>query len=360
MLHFHPLQIVELKRETDDCVAISFAVPPELRDAYRFTQGQHVALRTTLGGEELRRTYSLCTRANDEQLRIAIKRHPHGRFSTWANEQLRVGDRVEVMTPAGSFHTPLDPQGARLYVALTGGSGITPVISNVKTILATEPRSRFILFYANRTTASIIFREELEDLKNRYFTRFAVHHFLTREQRDVELYNGRIDGAKTAELCRGLIPVAAVDAFFLCGPDSMNDDVSHALQAAGAPASRIHAEWFTSAAPAPAASAQAAAQPAAAHCNVTVVLDGVSSEYDMAMGTGGESILDAALARGLDLPYSCKAGVCTTCRAKLMEGKVDFTVNYGLEPYEIEDGIILTCQSRPLTERVLIDFDEAG
>jgi len=360
MLHFHPLEIVELKRETEDCIGVTFAVPPDLRETYRFVQGQHVALRTTLDGEELRRTYSLCTHAGDERLRIAIKRHPNGRFSSWANEQLKVGDRVEVLAPAGSFHTQLDPHAERLYVAFTGGSGITPVISNVKTILADEPRSRFILFYANRTTASIIFREELEDLKNRYLTRFAVHHFLTREQRDVELYNGRIDAAKTAELCRGLIPVAAVDTFFLCGPGTMNDEVSQALQAAGAPAARIHAEWFTTAAPAPESTVAAAAQPSAARCNVTVVLDGVSSEYDMAMGSSGESILDAALARGLDLPYSCKAGVCTTCRAKLMEGKVDFTVNYGLEPYEIEEGIILTCQSRPLTERVLIDFDEAG
>jgi ring-1,2-phenylacetyl-CoA epoxidase subunit PaaE len=360
MLHFHPLEIIELKRETEDCVGITFAVPAELRETYRFAQGQHVALRATLGGEELRRTYSLCTHAGDERLRIAIKRHPNGRFSTWANKHLVLGNRVDVLAPAGSFRTQLDPAAQRLYVAFTGGSGITPVISNVKTILASEPRSRCILFYANRTTASIIFREELEDLKNRYFTRFAVHHFLTREQRDVELYNGRIDAAKTTALCRGLIPVAAVDAFFLCGPGTMNDDVSNALQAAGASHSRIHAEWFTTTTPVHEASIASAATPSTARCNVTVVLDGVSSEYDMAIGGMGESILDAALARGLDLPYSCKAGVCTTCRAKLMEGKVDFAVNYGLEPYEIEDGIILTCQSRPLSERVIVDFDEAG
>jgi len=360
MLHFHPLEIGELRHETEDAIVLTLIVPPELREAYRFVQGQHVALRARVGGEELRRTYSICTEPGDARLRVAIKRHPGGRFSIWAHEHLKAGDRVDVLTPAGSFHTPLDPAGARLYVAFTGGSGITPVLSIVQTTLATEPHSRFILFYANRTTSSIMFREELEDLKNRYLTRLAVHHFLTREQRDVELYNGRIDAAKTAELGRGLYPPADVDAFFLCGPGTMNEEVAQALQAAGVPGSRIHSEWFTTTAATAEAAAHTVAAPSAALCTVTVVLDGVSQDFEMEPGAQGDTILDAGLARGLDLPYSCKAGVCTTCRARLMDGKVDFSVNYGLEPYEIEEGIILTCQSRPLSERVLVDFDEAG
>jgi ring-1,2-phenylacetyl-CoA epoxidase subunit PaaE len=360
MLHFHPLEIVDLRRDTEECVALTFAVPPELRAAYAFVQGQHVALRARVDGEELRRTYSLCTEVGDPDLHIAIKRHPHGRFSSWAHSTLKVGDRLDVLTPAGSFHTPLDPGRAGLYVAFAGGSGITPVMSIVKTTLAVEPRSRFILFYANRTTASIIFREEIEDLKNRHFARFAFHHFLTREQRDVELYNGRLDTAKAAELCRGLCPATEVDAFFLCGPGTMNEEVAQALQAAGAPAERIHCEWFTTTPVVQEAAARADEAPAAARCAVTIVLDGVSQEFEMAQGTGGESVLGAALARGLELPFSCKAGVCTTCRAKLMEGKVDMAANYGLEQYELDDGIILTCQSRPLTDHIVVDFDEAG
>lgn len=363
MLHFHPLKIVELRRDTEDALALAFEVPPELREAYRFVQGQHVALRTRFGDEEVRRTYSICTHVGDECLRIAIKRHPDGRFSTWAHATLAVGDTVEVLTPAGSFHTPLDPDARRLYAAFAGGSGITPVLSIIKTTLAVEPQSRFVLFYANRTTASIMFREELEDLKNRYMQRFAVHHFLTREERDVEIYNGRLGAAKTAEICRlGLCRAAETDAFFICGPAGMNDEVAGALQQAGVPASRIHIERYaTTAAPAPAVAPQqpAAERAGAVRCAVTVVLDGVRQDFEMEHGEN-RSILDAALARGLELPYSCKAGVCTTCRAKLMEGRVDMEVNYGLEQYELDDGIVLTCQSHPLTDRVVIDFDEAG
>jgi ring-1,2-phenylacetyl-CoA epoxidase subunit PaaE len=359
MLHFHPLQIVELKRETEDSISITFDVPAELKDTYRFVQGQHLALRTRLNGEEIRRTYSLCGAVGEERLRIAIKRHPGGRFSTWANEKLAVGARVEVLAPAGSFHTPLHPSNARAYVAVAAGSGITPVMSILKTTLATEPRSRFILCYGNRTVASIMFREELEDLKNRYMTRLSVHHFLSREQRDVELYNGRIDGDKTAEICRTLCPPSQVDAYFVCGPSTMIDDVSAALRAAGVSPERIHAEHFATSTPAAEPGARTA--PASdERCSVTVVLDGRQSQFEMGLGPEGESILDAALASGLELPYSCKAGVCTMCRAKLTEGKVDFTVNYGLEPFEIEEGIILTCQASPLSDRVVVDFDEAG
>jgi ring-1,2-phenylacetyl-CoA epoxidase subunit PaaE len=360
MLHFHSLEIVELRRETEDAVTLAFAVPGELRDEYRFVQGQHLALRVRLDGAELRRTYSLCGAAGEELLRIAIKRHAQGRFSTWANEQLKVGDRVDVLAPAGSFHTPLDPAAKpRLYIAFAAGSGITPVMSILKTTLATEPRSSFILYYGNRTTASIMFREELEDLKNRYMARLAVHHFLSREQRDLELYNGRLDAEKATELCRVIVPPQSVHAFFVCGPGTMIDDVTAALHAAGAPAERIHSERFTGATAVAAPSARVA-RPTDARCAVTVVLDGVSSEFEMGVGPEAGSILDAALARGLELPYSCKAGVCTMCRAKLMEGEVDFTANYGLEQYEVDEGIVLTCQSSPLSGRVLVDFDEAG
>lgn len=356
---FHSLTIAGVRRETEDAVSVAFTVPPELRDAYRFEHGQYLTLRATLGGEEVRRSYSICSGCDDGELRVAVKRVPGGLFSAYANEALRPGMRIEVMTPMGRFTTPLDPAARRTYVALAAGSGITPVLSIVKTVLAREPLSQVILVYGNRTVSSILFRQELDDLKDRHLGRLAVHHVLSREPDEAGLLPGRIDAALVETLCRTLVEPAGVHAWFLCGPQAMVETVRTALTAAGTEPGRIHVELF-SAGP---DSARGAARPAATtHISdgegaaaVTVLQDGKRREF--LLPYEADSILDAAHRAGADLPYSCKSGVCSTCRAKLVEGEVAMAQNYALEPWEVEAGYILTCQSRPLTPRVTIDFD---
>lgn len=360
MLHFHPLEVVEVKPETDDAVSVILRVPPELAEEYRYLPGQHITFRTKIEEQDVRRTYSICSGVDEKLLRLVIKRQPGGGlFSDYANERLEAGQTLNVLTPTGSFHTDLDPGNRKVYVAFAAGSGITPVISIIKSTLATEPRSRFALFYGNRNRQSIILREELEDLKNRYLERFSLHFVLSREHRDVPLYNGRLDGEKCEALCRAFCPVESVDEFFICGPSTMIEDVSAGLQRMGVDKSRIHFERFATAlartkAPRPARQARAEGQEK--QSSVTVILDGVRTEF--AMEYDDRSLLDAALEHGADLPFSCKGGVCCTCRAKLKEGKVDMAVNYALEPHEVEAGFILACQSRPLTDRVVIDYDQ--
>ncbi|MBP2232138.1 ring-1,2-phenylacetyl-CoA epoxidase subunit PaaE [Azospirillum agricola] len=356
---FHPLTIRECRRETADTVSILFDVPPDLADRYRFVQGQHLTLKTTLGGEEVRRSYSICSGVDEGELRVAVKRVEGGLFSTHANQSLAPGAVIDVMTPMGRFTTPLDPEAARTYVAFAAGSGITPILSILKTALTREPRSRFLLVYGNRTVSSIIFREELEDLKNRFMDRLVIHHLLSREPEEAGLLSGRIDAALVRELCDGAIDAGSLDAAFLCGPQPMVEAVRDALAAAGTPPGRIHLELFGTTPGPRAARPKTAADshsPADA-ATVAILQDGKRKEF--ALAYDGESILDAAHRHGADLPYSCKSGVCCTCRAKLREGKVEMAENYSLEPWEVEAGYVLTCQSRPLTERVVIDFDAA-
>ena len=359
MLHFHALEVADVRPETSDAVSVSFTVPPELEDEYRYQQGQHVALRAQIDGQEVRRTYSICSAVEDRLLRVVIKRQEGGGlFSDFANEKLRPGQTLDVLTPTGSFHTDLDAGNSKSYVGFAAGSGITPLISIIKTTLSTEPDSRFTLFYGNRTTSSIIFHEELEDLKNTYLERFSVHFFLTREARDVELYNGRLDQQKCRVILETLCPVDTVDEFFVCGPSTMIEDATKALQSAGADRKKIHFERFTTALarkkPKPRKKPAAAAHNGQAQ--VAVVLDGMRTEF--AMDYDGDSLLDAALGHGADLPFSCKGGVCCTCRAMLKEGEVDMAENYALEPHELEAGFILACQARPVTKRVVIDYDQ--
>ncbi len=280
--------------------------------------------------------------------------------STFANESLRAGDTLEVMTPTGSFHTLLDPTQAKTYVAFAAGSGITPIISIIKTTLAREPDSRFLLFYGNRSVASIIFREALEDLKDRYLERFSLTHVLSRERQEVELFNGRLDGAKAEALLAALCPVEAIDEAFICGPGTMIDEVSGKLKGLGLPEAKIHFELFTTdvqRAPELRPVQHGKIEGGGNAAEITVILDGVRTSFSLPYG--GESLLDAALKEGLDLPFSCKGGVCSTCRAKVADGKVDMTVNYALEDAEIAAGFVLTCQSHPLTETVVLDYDEA-
>lgn len=359
MLQFHPLKVAAVEAETDTAVCITFDLPSDLKDAYRFVQGQHLTLRAELEGEELRRTYSICAGVDDDRLQVAIRKLPGGRFSTWANEKLRPGDVLQVLEPTGRFQAPLDPESRRHHVAFAAGSGITPILSIIRTTLAREPHSRFTLFYGNRSTATVMFREALEDLKNRFMGRFALFHILSREEQETPLFNGRLDGDKVRQLCRGLLDAPAVDTYFLCGPGRMIDGVRAALREAGVPAQRIHAELFASAGATQVAAPQAmVSKPSPGQATeVTVWLDGKATRFDLS--DPGLPLLDAALAQGLDLPFACKGGVCCTCRAHLREGEVAMAANYSLEPQELADGFILTCQARALTPKVVVDFDRA-
>ncbi len=349
---FHTLRIAEVRRETADSVSLRFEVPPDLASEYRFEPGQHLNVRARLDGEELRRSYSICSGLDDGELRVAIKKVAGGRFSSWVNDNLRPGDALDVMTPEGRFHTPLSPAHARHYVAFAAGSGITPILSLAKTILAREPRSRFTLVYGNRRQASVMFHEALEDLKDRYLTRFALYNVFSREEQEVDLFNGRIDAAKTRAFLQSLVPADTIDEAFVCGPASMIDEVESALLVAGVPAAHVHVERFgtpsTEAAPEPVADA--------AEARVTLVIDGLKREVEFHREHG--SILDAGVAAGLDLPFSCKGGMCCTCRAKLIAGEVKMRKNFALEPADLEAGFVLTCQSYPLSERVVLSYDE--
>ncbi len=349
---FHRLRIAEVRRETPECVSLAFEVPAELAPEYRFVQGQHLNLRTELGGEETRRSYSICSGVDDDELRVAIKKVPGGHFSVWANESLQAGDAIDVMTPEGRFFTPLDPGQARHYVAFAAGSGITPVLSLVRTTLAREPRSRFTLVYGNRRASSVLFNEALWNLKDRYLARFTLFNVFSREAQEVELFNGRIDAAKVRAFLEALIPAAGIDEAFVCGPATMIDEVEGALLAAGVRREHVHVERFG----VPGAAAAPVDDAEAAEAHITLIVDGVRREIDFHRGQ--HSILEAGRAAGIDLPFSCKGGMCSTCRAKLIEGEVKMAKNYALEPHEVDAGFILTCQSYPLTERVQISFDD--
>ncbi len=360
MARFHALTIAEVARETEDAVVVTFDLPPELAEAYAYVQGQHLTLRRDIDGEDVRRNYSICSGVDEGRLSIAIKRVEGGRFSSFANDALKPGDRLEVMTPTGSFHTALDPAQAKTYVAFAAGSGITPIISIIKTTLAHEPDSRFLLFYGNRSVASIIFRETLEDLKDRYLERFSLYHVLSREKQEVELFNGRLDAEMAEALLSAFCPVESIEEAFICGPGTMIEAVSGKLTDLGLPEARIHFELFTTEvqrAPELRPVAHGKVEGSGDAAEITVILDGVRTRFELPYD--GESLLDAALKEGLDLPFSCKGGVCSTCRAKLVEGKVDMTVNYALEDAEVDAGFVLTCQSHPLTERIVLDYDEA-
>ncbi len=351
---FFPLRVSEVRRETPDTVSVAFEVPDSLRDTFRFVQGQHLVLRTNIGGEEVRRTYSICAGADDGELRIAVKRVEGGVFSTYANEQLRPGDLIESMPPQGHFYVDLQAGARRLYVAFAAGSGITPVISLLKTTLVREPESRFMLFFGNRGFDHIIFREQLEDLKNRFPDRLSVHHVLSRESLGSPLFQGRLDGEKCRAYGRLLFDPKEVDAFFLCGPEEMIFSVKAALEDLGANPKAIHLELFTSLGlkkNKPAAMSKSDVIDA----QVTVIQDG--SEFNFQLPSDGSTLLDAAMRAGADLPFSCKGGVCSTCKARILEGEVEMELNYGLEADEVAAGYVLTCQSHPKTKRVVVSFD---
>ena len=414
---FHTLRIARVRRETVDAVSLSFDVPPDLAEAYAFRPGQFLTLRATIGGADIRRTYSICA-GPGEPIRVGIKRVPGGVFSTWANEALQAGDTLRVMTPDGRFVLPEPSEAPRTIAAFAAGSGITPILSILKTVLATEPEARFFLFYGNRTTEGILFRDEIEDLKDRHLSRLSVFHVLSREAQDVPVLNGHLDAAKVRLLLRSVLPAGAIDQAFICGPQPMIEDLPQALRDIGVPVERVHVERFavgpmvgeglTSAPPVavpaavsppapttgldPATHTTAAPQrgrtdpgqvagssPAMTEgegtaattteqstdhsprsdttptpTRVTLIHEGAQTTIPV---RPDEPIIDAAIRAGRDLPYSCKAGMCCTCRARVTEGRVEMAVNYSLEPWELEAGFVLTCQARPLTPTVTVDFD---
>ena len=358
MSKFHRLPVAKVERETRDAVAITFAVPDALAEPFRFAAGQHLTLRTDIGGEDVRRSYSICSGVQDGTLRIAVKRNPGGVFSGWANESLKAGDMLDVMPPMGHFNVPLAPDNRKHYAGFAAGSGITPLLSIVKTTLATEPLSEFTLFYGNRASGTVMFKEELAALKDTYLTRFNLVHVLSREAQDIELLHGRIDRAKADALLRHWLDLDQTDAVFVCGPDGMMQAVAEALRARGYPDAKIRIERFATSVPRHEHKPGKAPEPGHTECEVTVVLDGVTRSYTLEKGK--ESILEAGLKAGIELPYSCKSGVCSTCRAKLTAGEVDMDVNFALEDYEVARGFVLTCQSHPVTDRVAVDYDQTA
>lgn len=356
-IHFHALKVKEVKKETSDCVSVSFDVPENLKEEFNFTQGQSLTMRATINGEEVRRTYSICSSPLEHQLKVAIKKVEGGLFSSFANEQLKMNDVLEVMTPIGRFYTTLDAANKKNYVAFAAGSGITPLLSIIKTTLAVEPDSTFTLVYGNKNRSSIIFFEELEGLKNKYINRFNLIHILSREKTDAALNFGRISKDKCNELFSKLLDLKSTDEFFICGPEDMIFSVKAFLEEKGIAEKKIHFELFTT--PGQHKVTRHKAQGTneeGPQSNITVKLDGRSIDFSISLNSD-TTILDAAMQQGADVPYACKGGVCCTCKAKLLEGEVKMDVHWGLEQEEIEQGFILTCQAHPVTEKVTVDFD---
>lgn len=353
---FHNLRVEDVRKEISGAISVRFAVPEELRETFAFSSGQHLTLRAMIEGEDTRRNYSICSSPLEGEMRVAIKRLAGGLFSNWANDTLAVGQTLEVMPPHGSFTWEFDATRKAAYAGFAAGSGITPILSLLKTALLAEPKSTFTLFYANRSAASVMFLEELAAIKNRFMDRLIVHHFLKDEEGDFEIFNGRLDGPKVEEVLARLIDPASIDATFVCGPEGMMEAVETSLQACGVPSDRILVERFT------------AGEMSAAQRSVAQELERKAEGRTLRMKISGRrrtiayhaqhgSILENARAEGLPAPFACKAGVCATCRAKVISGEVKMIQNFGLSGREVEQGYVLTCQAVPLTDEVELDFD---
>ena len=348
---FHPLRVCDVRRETADTVSVAFEVPAELTEAYTFAPGQHLTIRLPRpDGDEVRRSYSISSGLDDGELRVAVKHIAGGVFGAYAATALKPGDVLDVMTPVGRFTTALDPQHEKCYLGVAAGSGITPVISLVRSVLAREPRSRFTLVYGNRGPSSVIFKEALEDLKDRYLARFDVIHVFSREQQAVPLLNGRLSADKLRSLATSLLDVPSYDEIFICGPEPMTLEARETFVELGADPAHVHLELFGSFAPI----APRVHSATDDRRRVTVIHNGVKTEVD---AHPDDTVLEAGEFAGLDLPYSCRGGVCSTCRAKVLEGAVEMDHNYALEPWETQAGFVLTCQSHPTTDEVVVDYD---
>ncbi len=356
-LHFEKIRVKSIRRETEDCISIAFDIPESLQEKFGYTAGQHITLRTFINGEEQRRSYSLCSSPYQKEWRVAVKKVESGIFSTFANEQLTAGDELELMPPMGHFTIHEPSSLPKNYLAIAAGSGITPVISLIRTILATEAGSSVTLIYGNKTRHSIIFREELEALKDKYINRFRIVHILSRERTDAAVNSGRINAEKLGEL-KKLVNYAQYDNIFICGPEAMIFTAKTFLEEQQIAPSKIHFELFTTPGQVKTNTAKQTndTEDSGPKSNITVKLDGRAFDFSLPFSSA-TSILDAALKQGADLPFACKGGVCCTCKAKLTEGEISMDVCYGLEHEEVEQGFILTCQSHPQSEKVVIDFD---
>jgi ring-1,2-phenylacetyl-CoA epoxidase subunit PaaE len=356
MRRFHPLRIVGKHQETPDSIVFTLSVPDEIAESYRYTQGQHLPLSASIGGKILRRTYSICSSVADNTLRLGMRIQDGGVFSNYAAENLDVGDVLEAMPPYGHFNVPLDENEQRNYAAFVAGSGVTPILSIIKTTLETEQRSRFVVFYGNRTRASTMFVEELSALKNRYGPRLSLHFIMSQEPTEIRIYEGRLDRDKATALHRAFLAQLEIDHVFLCGPNPMIDELTSTLVGLGYSPDSIHSERFRAGLKGEQAATRRKSQAPTDGTEVVVIVDGQRQRFHMAKDD--ESLLDAALRNGIELPYSCKGGVCSTCRCLLKQGEVDIAVNYALEPWELEKGFILTCQSTPKTKSLEISYDE--
>ena len=351
---FHRLAVSDLRREAADAVSMTFAIPGELAHDYPFTPGQYLTLRTTLDGEEVRRSYSICSGPDDGEIRIAVKKVDGGAFSNWAAEDLKCGDELDVMKPTGRFGVAAAPNEARTYVGFAAGSGITPIVSIVKGVLAREPKSRFFLFYGNRVTDNIMFLEALEELKDRFIDRLSLFHVISGEEQDIPILHGRLDGGKVRVLLRSLVPAESVDHVYICGPLGMSEDIETTCRGLGIAEERIHIERFVSEFGGKPRPNKVVAPDAPPKAIASLIIDGKRRDVPVAED---EAILDAALRAGVDLPFACKGGMCSTCRAKLVEGDAAMDVNYSLEPWELKAGFILTCQAKPVSEKIVVDYD---
>ncbi len=357
-MHFHKLTISDIRSETNDCVSIAFDIPEHLKEQFAYREGQNITIRLNLNGEEIRRSYSVCSSPLENELRIAVKSISDGRFSNYANKKLKINDQLEVLPPTGKFYPDRSEIRQKEYLAFAAGSGITPVISILKTVLATEPQSRFTLVFGNRNRSSIIFREQLEGLKNKYMDRFRLIHILSREITEVPLLQGRIDAEKCEALARVLPNWDQVDHYFLCGPEQMIFSVRDYLISKAVKQERIHFELFNTPVKSELYRQVISGEETESGQMAKVIIRADGRTVELQVPYNGAAILDAALQTGADLPYACKGGVCCTCRAKLVSGQVKMDTNYALEQEELSAGYILTCQSHPRSPEVLIDFDQ--
>lgn len=349
---FYPIQLKEVQKTTEEATILTFEVPKELKETFKYREGQHLTLKANINGEDLRRSYSLCSSPLDDEWKVAVKKIEDGRFSTYANEVLKAGDSLEVMPPNGHFYCEIEPQKRKSYVAFAAGSGITPIHSIIKTHLTQEEDSTFSLFYQNSGVQSIMLREEVEGLKNRFIGRFELYHILTQEERDAPLFNGRINEEKLEEINEKIMDFKSVDDFFICGPTEMIFMIRDYLIEKGVDENKIHFELFNTPTK---KKKKVTSSNNKDLSDVSIINNGTKTAFQMPQN--GESILDAALRNNADLPFACKGGVCCTCRAKLIEGDIEMEVNYALEKDEVEAGYILTCQSLPKSSKILVDFD---
>ncbi|GAB5435472.1 2Fe-2S iron-sulfur cluster-binding protein [Falsiruegeria mediterranea] len=357
MARFHDLTVTDVHKTIRDAVVVTLQPVNGAAEEFDFTQGQYLTFRRDFDGEELRRSYSICAGKDEGILQVGIKRVDGGAFSTWANEELKVGDTIQAMPPMGGFFTALDADASKHYLGFAGGSGVTPVLSILKTTLAREPKARFTLVYANKGVNTIMFREELEDLKNLYMGRLNVIHILESDAQDIDLFTGLVTQDKCAELFKHWIDIKTVDTAFICGPEPMMLGIAAALRDHGLDDAQIKFELFASAQPGR-AKRKTVSGDAASSANQTkaaITMDGSTQTITLPKDM---SILDGALENAMDAPYACKAGVCSTCRCKVLEGEVEMVANHALEDYEVEKGYVLSCQAFPLTDTVTVDFDQ--